>query len=56
MSASHHTGHHRCRHAVTVIVAAQEGIIEFPEREQTGIGDEFGTMEFQLQAAIKFDP
>ncbi|EDP63203.1 hypothetical protein BAL199_30537 [alpha proteobacterium BAL199] len=33
-----------------------EGIIEFPEGEQSGIGGDPGAVEFQLEAAVKSDP
>ncbi len=33
-----------------------EGIIEFTEGEQPGVGRDLGTVEFQLQAAVESDP
>lgn len=33
-----------------------EGIIEFPESEQSGIGGDPGAVEFQLEATVKSDP
>ena len=33
-----------------------EGIIQFTEGKQSGIGGDLGAVEFQLQAAVKFDP
>jgi hypothetical protein len=33
-----------------------EGIVEFPEREQVGIGGDRRPVELQLQAAVKSDP
>jgi hypothetical protein len=33
-----------------------ERIVEFPEREQPGIGGDAGTVEFELQPAVERDP
>jgi hypothetical protein len=33
-----------------------EGIIEFPEGEETGVGRDPGAVELQLQATVEFEP
>jgi hypothetical protein len=33
-----------------------EGIVEFPEGEQTSVGGDFGAVELQLQAAVEAEP
>jgi len=33
-----------------------ERVVEFPEREQAGVGGNAGAVEFELQSAVKGDP
>ena len=41
-------------------VAAQrckaERVVEFPEREQAGVGGDGGAVEFELQATVEIEP
>ena len=39
-----------------ISVRPREGIIQFPKRQQTGIGSDVGTVELQLKTLVEIEP